>query len=317
MNRPSNDKVASGRKVSARKSRASQKPVSLAFKPSLEALDERVVPSSGGISGLLPGGQHSNLTGAVTNTSGNALAGATVTVTNLADNAQTVVTTNAGGAYKLTGLQAGSTYSVAVGDANFASQTTDITLALGGNTLTFALSSQLTSPATVSGVVTDTNGNALSGATVTVFQNGQPFTTTTLSDGSFSISSSGLVAGTDNFTVSDAGFTTLTGQVTLTGGSNTDNFTLAALPPELSGVATDNLGTTLQGATINVVDSTGATVATTTTAANGSYSFNNIPAGTYTITASDLTGGGDTLLTGSVSNVALGTGSVTENLTLS
>jgi hypothetical protein len=266
---------------------------------------------SGGTHGVRRG----NLSGVVTDSSGNVLAGATVTVTNLADNSQTVLTTAADGTYHDNGLQAGLIYSLSVSDANFASQTTQVSLAAGANKANFALVAQLTTPATMSGFVTDANGNGVSGATITVVQNGQTFSTTTLSDGSYTLS--GLAAGTDNVTVTDPSFSALATQVTLSGGSNTEDFTLAALPPELSGVATDPLGTTLFGATINVVDGNGVTVATTTTAADGSYSFAGIAAGTYTITAKDVINNGDTLLQDTVNGVALGNGSVALNLTLS
>jgi hypothetical protein len=339
--------------------------------------------------------QRGNLWGAVTDSSGNVLAGASVTVTNLANNAQTVVTTNSKGVYRVNALQAGLNYSVAVSDANFVSQTRQIALTTGTNTANFSLVSQagatltgtvtdagnvgpisgatvtltdstgatiastttgtdgkytftslqlgsdtitvsdtgfikqstgvtlfvgtntdnisLQQAAAMSGVVTDSNNNPITSATVTVSENGQTFTATTGSDGSYTIS--GLTPGTVNVTVSASGFTPVTTQVTLKNGTNNDSFALGAQQAELSGVVTDPNNTPVNGATINVVDSSGFTVASTMTAPDGSYSFNGIPPGTYTITGTFTDNVTDTLLKGSVSGVVLGTG-VTVNLQL-
>jgi hypothetical protein len=53
----------------------------------------------------------------------------------------------------------------------------------------------------------------------------------------------------------------------------------------LSGKVTlnDSLATPLQGVTINLIDATGAVVMSTTTAADGTYSFTGIAPGTYTV----------------------------------
>jgi hypothetical protein len=71
--------------------------------------------------------QNFTLSGTVTDTNGNLLAGATITLTNETTNAQTVVTTASDGTYSITGLQAGS-YNIYVSDPGYVAQSITVTL---------------------------------------------------------------------------------------------------------------------------------------------------------------------------------------------
>jgi fimbrial isopeptide formation D2 family protein len=156
----------------------------------------------------------------------------------------------------------------------------------------------------ISGTVfVDTNNNGtrdpgeppLGGVTVTLKDaNGNTVaTTTTQPDGSYSFPN--LPAGT--YTVEEtqpAGYangTPNTVSVTLAAGTpGTANF--GEKPGSLSGFVYNDLNDNgskdagengFAGVTVTLKDANGTTVATTTTTADGSYSFPNLPAGTYSI----------------------------------
>jgi protocatechuate 3,4-dioxygenase beta subunit len=253
------------------------------------------------------------LTGTVTD-SGNIapIQGATVSLTDANGAPIASTTTGTNGQYTFTGLQVGI-YTFTASDTGFITQSTDVTLITGTNTDNISLQQA----ATMSGFVTDANGNAVQGATVTVAENGQTFTATTGTNGSYTIS--GLTPGTVNVTISASGFSPVATQATLTNGTNADNFALSAQQAELSGVVTDPNNTPVDGVTITATDSNGVVQGTTTTFNNngidGFYAFNNLPPGTYTISGTFTDNVTDTLLKGSVSGVVLGTG-VTVNLQL-
>jgi len=64
------------------------------------------------------------------------------------------------------------------------------------------------------------------------------------------------------------------------GGTQTVNFVLTEIPVSLSGTVLDNqTGKPISGATVTITDSTGKTVGTTKTGADGTYSLTAIPAG--------------------------------------
>ena len=66
---------------------------------------------------------------------------------------------------------------------------------------------------------------------------------------------------------------------------------IATTTHSISGGATEN-GTNSQGLTITLKDGSGATIATTTTGANGSYDFGNLVAGNYQVSSSTPTSPG-------------------------
>ncbi|RXK46150.1 carboxypeptidase-like regulatory domain-containing protein, partial [Halorientalis pallida] len=125
---------------------------------------------------------------------------------------------------------------------------------------------------TVAGTVTDTNGDALSGATVTAGD----VSTTTASDGSYSLS----VAPGDYQVTADAdGYLSASKSATVTENSNTTvDFSLTAEDGTISGVVQDRNGNNLGGATVS------AGSQSATTAADGSYTLSVAP-GTYTVEA--------------------------------
>jgi len=153
-----------------------------------------------------------------------------------------------------------------------ASGTTNITASQNGiNSNGFAL----TVTAVISGTLT------IAGAGATVNLNGSASSTTT-ADATGNYSFSGILNGSYTVTPTKSGvtFSPVNQSVTINGASNTAvNFTATVQTWTISGTlkpASDTAGATL---TLS-----GAPIATTTAAADGTYSFTGIANGTYTVT---------------------------------
>jgi subtilisin family serine protease len=134
----------------------------------------------------------------------------------------------------------------------------------------------------LTGTVTNANGGApIAGAQVQVTGPSNR-TLTTGADGTYRTS---LPVGDYTVTVSAFGFQTGTANVTITEGqTTTQNFALTpANSFTVSGVVRDGGGTPVANATVRIE---GTPIAPVTTGADGSYSFSNVPAGTYTVSAS-------------------------------
>jgi len=134
---------------------------------------------------------------------------------------------------------------------------------------------------TITGTVTDSCGDPLSGATVTVDLNGPSATTTT--DGSYTIAN--VPVGLRTVTASaSSSYESATKSVTVYGSGATLNFSLnGATKGTISGKVTDTSAslTPLAGATVTV-DTGGST----TTAADGTYTLSEVPYGCRVVTAS-------------------------------
>ncbi len=197
--------------------------------------------------------------------------------------ASAVATTNAAGAYSFTGLANGSyTVSAAhVGHA-FAPASTAVTVSGANVTATNFLASAATTTYTLSGAVT---GSGNSDVLITLSGGVNSGTTRTNASGVYSFS--GLVAGSTTIAPSKAGFTfaPASSTVALAANSTNNNFVATAIlvSYSISGAVS---GTATAGVTMNL---TGAAMATTTTAAGGTYSFTSLANGSY-IVAPTLTG---------------------------
>jgi hypothetical protein len=192
------------------------------------------------------------------------ISGATVTMGTLS------TTTNSSGIYTLNNVLPGA-QSVTVSKAGYAGQTQSAVVSSGvATTLNFALESgKLTGKVTRAGTTT-----TISGATVTV----GGLSTTTNSYGDYTFSN--MPTGTYDITVSKAGYTSRTQSVTISNGMTT-TMNLALESGKLIGKVT-RAGTTtaLSGVTVKIGD------LSATTNSYGDYIFNNVPAGTYAVTAS-------------------------------
>src|SRR5689334_23145760 len=141
------------------------------------------------------------------------------------------------------------------------------------------VSSTAASVGTVTGEVTNTAGAPISGASVSSGGNGA----ITGTDGGYTLQVPG---GTSTVTAALAGYQSASESVTVTAGQSTQAATLQIQPinpGNVNGTVVDGNGQPLSGATVS------AAGLTTSTAADGSYALNNLPAGQTTIKAS-LTG---------------------------
>ncbi|MBO1077911.1 SdrD B-like domain-containing protein [Roseomonas haemaphysalidis] len=177
-------------------------------------------------------------------------------------------------------------------------------------------------PASISGTAfVDANGNGvqdsgdtlLAGATVQLLNSAGTAitTTTTASNGTYSFTGvtpgdyvvaftapSGRVftardQGTNDAIDSDVGTNGRTGTITLASGGSASNVSAGVYTPvSISGVAfqdrnADGLqgtgDTLLAGVAVQLLDASGAVVASTTTATNGAYSFTSVAPGTYQV----------------------------------
>jgi len=148
-----------------------------------------------------------------------------------------------------------------------------------------------TAPGQVLGLVS-ANGAPLAGATVTITPSSgaAPVTVTTTAAATTNYTAS-VSAGTATETVSAPGFGTQTVRISVnSNGSTRSDFTLVPNNATLSGSVRDQNGP-IGGVTVTVTDqNTNAIVATTTSAANGTFANVPVPAGTYNVTAQPAVG---------------------------
>jgi hypothetical protein len=210
-----------------------------------------------------------NVTGLVVNSSGTGLAGATV-------NAQGLNTvTAADGSYTLSNLPAGAA-TITASLTGFASASTSVTV-VAGTTATAPNITLASGSGTITGTVKSSAGAAIAGASVG-FGGG---TATTNASGVYTLS--GVPVGTVQLVASASGFTSVTQNVTVTGGATaTANFTLS--PGGATGTVTGKITNISNGGALS-----GATVSwsggSTTTNTSGVYTLANVGAGSQSITA--------------------------------
>ncbi len=268
-----------------------------------------------------------------------------LTVTLLDSKGQTVATTTtaADGSYNFPNLPPGSYSVVETVKSGYGTDTpTTLPVSLGTSPVTGVNFGETLG--SLSGVVyfdKDASGTLntgdvdLGGVTVTLYNGSSQVvaTTTTANDGSYSFS--GLTAGTYRVVETQpagynegtdaagtAGGSTavidVTSGISLAAGQDAPGYLFGELGSSISGTVfyDANKSTTLDagdsglgGLTVTLLDSKGQTVATTTTAADGSYNFPNLPPGSYSVVETVKSGyGTDTPITLPVS---LGTSPVT------
>ena len=216
------------------------------------------------------GTPNGTIAGNVTDTSGTAIANATVSYSG----GSTTATTNSSGAYTLS--VAAGTYNVttsATGYQPFTQQNVSVT---SGSTATtnFSLSPLV---GTISGAVTSSTGAAIPNATVSY--SGGSATATTNSSGSYTLN---VAPGTYSVIAAAAGYQSATWQnVTVTNGTTTTLNIVLTQVGTLSGTVTTSTGAGIANATVSY----GGGSNTATTNASGAYTLNVAP-GTYSVTAS-------------------------------
>jgi hypothetical protein len=207
---------------------------------------------------------------------GAALAGVTIT---LSGSQSATVTTDASGTYSFT-VAGGGNYTVTPSLANytFVPSVANFTNLSANQTADFTATRNTF---TISGQVTE-NGAALAGVTITL-SGTQSATVTTDASGNYSFTIAG--GGTYTVTPSLANYTFAPPSQTFENvqANQTANFVGTLQIFNLSGRVTDGSGNGLGGVTITL---SGSQSATTTTAADGSYTFPVASGGTYTVAPS-------------------------------
>ncbi|MEI2325688.1 carboxypeptidase regulatory-like domain-containing protein [Priestia megaterium] len=212
------------------------------------------------------------------------LAGATVQLflsQSLIPVANTVADEN--GVYHFNGLEPGD-YIVTANSTSFARGVLGATVL--PNAQTTANISLQPNPVSVSGTITDQNGNPLSNATIRVLDENETVLGTGVSglDGAYTVG--GLPPGTYGIIATKTGFSTITSGLTLVPGEIQTgvNFILVANSGTLTGVVTDSsTGTPLPGVTITIRNILGLVVATAFTNVDGRYTIQNLAPGEYNV----------------------------------
>jgi formylglycine-generating enzyme required for sulfatase activity len=250
---------------------------------------------------------------------GGAASGASVQLKQGSTNVGNAISTDAGGAYTIPGVPAGTGYTIEVsltGYTTGVSSPFDTTGNITGKDLALV---KITVPVyTVSGTITTDNpGGPVGGANIQLKQGGTNVGGAVSTDGSGAYTITDVPAGTGyTIEVSLSGYTTGTissFNVTTTNVTNKD-LTLAKIVYSISGtITTDNPGGAAAGASVQLKQGGSPVGGAVSTDGSGAYSISNIPEGTgYTVEVS-LTG----YTTGIVSLFDVTTANVTgKDLTL-
>jgi hypothetical protein len=219
--------------------------------------------------------------GQVTNSSGAAIAGATVAFQGGVLGINRSISTNSTGNFD-TGFVAVGTYTFMVSATGNPSVQRTVTVSTGvTSTQNFTLGSTGTGTGTLQGKVTDVrNGAALAGATVSF----GGFSTTTDASGNYQFTN--VSAGTFNVTAQRSGYVARTLSVTVGAGSTTILNIPLSVSGKISGFVRTAAGAAISGATVTVSGGLISTTKNLTTSSTGFYDAGWIPIGTYTVTAS-------------------------------
>jgi hypothetical protein len=223
---------------------------------------------------------HYDITGRITDANNVGIAGATVT---LSGGASGTTTTDANGNYSFTSLAAEASYTVTPSKTNYSFTPASRTLTNLSANQTANFTAGLVSYS-ITGTITDANNAGLSGVTVSLSGSASASTTTD-ANGNYSFP---VVTAAGSYTVTPAKqFYTFTPQnrsFTNLSANQTANFSAALVAFSISGQIVDANNTALAGATVTL---SGSASATTTTDAQGNYSFATVAAGgNYTVTPS-------------------------------
>ncbi|MEK1833433.1 carboxypeptidase regulatory-like domain-containing protein [Priestia megaterium] len=227
--------------------------------------------------------QPGNVTGTVLSQDGTPVIGATIRLINQFNSVITTATTNAQGQYTISSVTPGQ-YTLTISASNFQSQSRGVTITSAQTTVSnFTL---IASPGTVTGTITSTTGIPIEGAVIEVLDSGSNVIATTTSNAQGQYTINQLAPGTfrlraiaQNFQTSLLGFTIQAGQKT------TQNIVLQPSPGILTGTLTDaQTSTPLVGASVNLVNQAGVTIATATTNSQGQYNITSLTPGVYTVT---------------------------------
>jgi hypothetical protein len=213
-----------------------------------------------------------SITGSVKNTSGGAIAGASVGF------GGGTATTDANGNYTLTGVPVGTVQLVASA-SGFQSVTQSVTVS-GGNTSTanFTLSAAAAG-GTVTGKVTNASSGAIvTGATVS-WSGGS---TTTNTSGIYTLTN--VTAGTQNITAVKTGYLSRTLGVNVVGGGTSTLNIPIATAGKISVKVVTSSGAVVSGATVTIKGGVVATTVSGSSSSTGLLTTNWIPVGTYTVT---------------------------------
>nr|WP_245332936.1 carboxypeptidase regulatory-like domain-containing protein [Halarchaeum solikamskense] len=238
--------------------------------------------------------------GTVTDSSGNAIEGASVTITNSSGSEVGTTTTASDGTYSISGIQSGTDYTVEASASGYTSstQTVDVSSA---TTVDLSLS---TASYSYSATVEDASGTAIGGATVELLDNSGNVVSsgTTASDGTISLSAP---SGTYEVEVSADGYDSASGSADLSTSGDSGTFSLSESTYVLDGTVTDSAGTAIENASVTLLDSSGNTVKEVSTASDGTYSFSGVKSGDYTVevAASDYAAGSKTVTVSGASTV--------------
>jgi hypothetical protein len=207
-----------------------------------------------------------NVSGQILNSSGNAAVGVTVS-----DGVGHTTTTDATGAYTLTGLVPGN-YTITPSKAGYAFTPANRSATVAAANLTGINFTMITY--SVSGQITLSGGGAAAGVTV---NDGAGHSATSDASGNYTIT--GMAAGTYTITPSKTGytFTPATRSATIT-NANLTGFNFIVTTYSISGQITLSGGGAAVG--ISVIDGAEHTVITD---GSGNYTFTNLPPGSYTI----------------------------------
>ena len=222
-------------------------------------------------------------------------------------------TTDANGTYTITGIEPG-TYGVYAYKNGFTSTASKTSVTVEGDTFAQeqALDIEPVLGGAVTGTVRDTSGGAIGGATVTftgvpgTASAGIVVTTTTDANGNYSVALpvGTFTASANKLPVFGQSGPTLplspanpavsnTGVITISSGTQVAglNFRLSSAPGSITGFVTDtsNPAVPLAGVKVTATNGTFSQSATNLTDVNGAYTINNLPQGTYTLTATKAT----------------------------
>ncbi|WP_282137851.1 carboxypeptidase regulatory-like domain-containing protein [Rossellomorea aquimaris] len=204
------------------------------------------------------------------------------TTVSLLQGMSTIATTqsNASGFYTFTNVVPGN-YTVQAALTNYVTGSANVT-AVGGTSTTADIA-LVPQPSTISGNVS--NGGPINNAAVQLLNNSGTVIDTTSTNGAGNYSFVNVTPGIYNVSVIAAGFQSQVKSVmTAPNQAAVVNFTLFANPGAISGTVRDSSNNTaIPLANLELIDSNGVLIATTTADGSGQYSFNNFAPGNYQV----------------------------------